>query len=669
MNLPIADWIRAVNLQLSAPVVTGISIGVALLVVTVVLIPIYRRRFQASGGLPLQETAPPISEQLLPHLLDRANQTAAARLYQPVGLWTGRLILPPPDRRDPDGAVLFEVHNADPSYEHLQDQIVSLKWSRNPQVQEWVRAVCVDVRFTRKAQFGQKLGNVLPERLNKLNNVGPLESLAGARPQDDAIVELHNPVVDDRSGEPALIIGREPVQITGRLVALVTIIQRITNTTKDEKRKKAKGGGTWESQDTLTASDRFLVRHFNKITSQFDGPFDMIRIPQVGQNYRGIYPSTNRYIEKSPLNATGWYIYGEKDARGIFVTQAIEPRAVMRLNPDDTITGSKQALTYLKKENWKNTPSKKGTVSTVLLAPTEENASEAVSRWQPGETAIVIHLFGGIGGKKRDPAPLGLVPGHFAYGIATVVRDPLSGDLRFDIEYRQVYAHNPQGIISGTIKWFSYMGDLQRGWLGTRPLSDILVKFAPITVDFDFDGIKVSPMGEFSQQLGIMCARYRTGDGTGASLVTPEASCVQDSNQALYITIKRIEAAIASNPRIQDWLQRHPRDPQTQQFKQLVDLATRLEKNLVPFGIVQPDWRRNVKRVAATCEPETVMGTLVKAIATWRTMLPRRTHDEIATILLQQGAALWVLRTNQVGGFDPEIEPAAPTALFGHRIR
>jgi predicted Abi (CAAX) family protease len=38
-------------------------------------------------------------------------------------------------------------------------------------------------------------------------------------------------------------------------------------------------------------------------------------------------------------------------------------------------------------------------------------------------------------------------------------------------------------------------------------------------------------------------------------------------------------------------------------------------------------------------------------------MLPRRTQDEIAKILLKQGEFLWIIRTNQVGGFDPDIEP------------
>ncbi|NEP53662.1 MAG: abortive infection protein, partial [Moorea sp. SIO3C2] len=55
---------------------------------------------------------------------------------------------------------------------------------------------------------------------------------------------------------------------------------------------------------------------------------------------------------------------------------------------------------------------------------------------------------------------------------------------------------------------------------------------------------------------------------------------------------------------------------------------------------------------------------ILRGLASWRTVLPRRGHDEIASLLLNHGAKLWVIRTNQVGGFDPDIIPYAPTTLF-----
>jgi predicted Abi (CAAX) family protease len=582
-----------------------------------------------------------------------SNQSISSSIYQPASVWTGRLILLPKEKRQLKGSVLFEVYKADPAHQNLVGKIVNLEWSRDAEVQNFVRAVTQDVQFIRATEDSKKTGNLHPDRLNNWQNVDPLESLAGARPQDDVIVELKNPVVatSNKQERASLMIAQEPVQLTGRIYALVTII----------KREKA------DSLSTATPSDRFVVRHFNKKSQEFDGPLETIRIPQVPSDRNGITRSTNRGIENSPLNPAGWYIYGAKEAEGMFVAQAIEPRALMRLQPDEVRVNRKSAISYIKKELWKDTEGQKGTAKIVLLDPNGQQFNEAVSRWREGDKAIVLHTYGGIGGKKPEPEPLGVVTGHFAYGIATVVRDHFTDELRFDIEYRQVYAHNPDGIIAGTMKWSTYMGDLQRGWLGNRPISDVIVKLDAVTQDYNFDGIQLSPMKEFMRQLDIMMARYRIGDGTGSSVVTPSTSCVQDANQALFVTIKQVEKQVASNPRIQEWLRRHPTDAQTLRFKQLVKLGRSLEKQLAPLGIIRSDWQENAENLAGTRTADGTLTTVLKAATTWRTMLPRRAHDEIATILLNNGAALWVIRTNQVGGFNPDIVPRAPTALLGHR--
>lgn len=579
-----------------------------------------------------------------------AKRNVADSLYQPIGSWIGRLILPPKEQRQSDGSVFFEVYNADASHRNLVGKVVKLRLSDNPQIKQYVQATTRDLSFTQETENSEKEGNLHPSRLNNLNKVGPLESLAGARLLDDVTVMLKDPIaIEENSGDrPSLTIAQEPVQITGSKYSLVTIVKPEASS---DNRK-----------------DAFVVRHFNKASKQFDGPTETIRIPQVIADREGIPRSTNRGIEKSPLNPTGWYIYGVRGADGIFVVQAIAPRAIMRLQPDEVRSGIKAGLSYIRRDNWKNTEAQKGTAKTVLLDPATQR-QDAVSRWQEGDRAIVIHSFGGIGGKKAEPAPLGVVTGHFAYGMATVIRDPLSGELIFDIEYKQIYAHNPDGIVSGTITWSSYMGDLQRGWLGNRPISDVIVKLDAVTQDYDFDGIKLSPIGEFTQALDIMAARYRVGDGTGASSVNPATSCVQDSNQALYATIKHTEELVRSNPRIQDWLKRHPRDPQTLRFEQLASLGRSLERDLAPLGIVRPDWKRNAQTLIGSHPSGGLLSTLLRTATTWRTMLPRRAQDEITMILLKHGASLWFIRTNQVGGFDPNITPTAPTALLGHRAK
>ncbi len=575
------------------------------------------------------------------------NYPAIAHLYQPIALWYGRLILPSREQREPYGSVFFEVFNAPRKYQRFIGKIVNLKWSSNREVQFFVHGVTQDINFTKQAEDSKKAGNIHPDRLNGLANVGPLETLAGSRLEDNVTVMLRRPAIATHyssSDRYEITIEREPVQIIGRWCALISILQR-----KEPN------------------SDQFIVRHFNKKSQRFDGPAEIIRIPQVKPDKNSVARSTNHQIEKSPLNPEGWYIYGEKDPDNIFVVQAIEPRRITKLIPDETHLGLPKSLAYLNSKNWQNTRQQKGQAKIVLLSSSNEAENDRTSAWEEGDIGIVIHCFGGIGGKKAEFAPLGIVTGHFAFGIAKVVRDRFTDELRFDIEYKQVYAHNPDGIIAGASKWQSYMGDLARGWLGDRPVCDIICKLDCVCLDYQFDSIQLSPLDELNQQLDIMMARYRSGDGTGASLVTPATSCVQDSSQAIYATIKKITAEIESNPQIQDWLKTHPTDAQTQRFQELVALGKSLEKILIPLGIVRPDWRKNARLVGIHAHHKKShfrsITNPLKAAISYRTMLPRRTQDELAKILLKQASFLWIIRTNQVGGFDANIEPVPPTRI------
>ncbi len=238
-------------------------------------------------------------------------------------------------------------------------------------------------------------------------------------------------------------------------------------------------------------------------------------------------------------------------------------------------------------------------------------------------------------------------------------------ELRFDIVYYQVYGHNADGIISGSVTWAAYMGSLWQGWLGTRPVSDILVKYEPITTDYDFDGVKLSPLKELIEELREITARYRVGDGTGASIITPTASCVQDSNQALYSTIYDIQKLVKLSPTINQWLEKHPKDKQTQYFNELISLGNTLEKQLVPMGVVRRDWRQNAKDLFGTnSKNSNIITTAINMLKSWRTVFPKRAQDETTKIFLKQNAMAWVLRSNQVGGFDDDIAPVAPTTIF-----
>jgi predicted Abi (CAAX) family protease len=326
------------------------------------------------------------------------------------------------------------------------------------------------------------------------------------------------------------------------------------------------------------------------------------------------------------------------------------------------ITSARQGYRYLRQETWSNLTAKKGTVESVLIDPKADSLEAASSDWQLGDKALLVHVYGGIGGDKKEPAARGpLYFGHFAYGIATLVYDPLADELQFDIKYHQVYTHNTQGLTAGTLDWTRYLGDRQWGFLGTRPTSDILIRLPAFTQPFDFYGEFQSALDGLQNQLEIMTARYRTGDGTGVTYVGPANNCAQDSNQAMYASAKRLEEVVADRKAaFHNWEYDYPAQAQT--FEQLLTLRRDIQRGLLPFGSARADWEDSRENLGSNLQ-DYPLKTLGRGLVSWRTILPRKASDTITKICLRHGAALWVLRTNQVGGYDPDIEPIPPITL------
>jgi predicted Abi (CAAX) family protease len=584
----------------------------------------------------------------------------SANLYKPIADWVGRLILPTKQQlADNLDWVWLEVQHAPPTAQSLVGKIVRLEWKKNQDLLAYVQAVTRDVNFNAEVIKSQKQGNIHPFRLDEVRQVGALRSLAGANFRDDTIVALDSHTIVTQSQEkPLLQIEREPILVTGRFYGLVKIIKPDRPTFSSTKNQKG--------------SDYFLVQHYNPTSKKFDGVSEIIRIPQQVIDTRNFAPSSPQQIEKSPAGNEGWYIYGAEDINDVFTVEAIAPRSLFRTQPNQNITGKESALNYITTANWQNTEKNKGQLNTLLLNPVETGnlPNQSISKWQEGDKAILLHLFGGIGGRKAET--LGIpytVTGHFAFGIAEVVRDEFTNELRFETKYHQIYAHNPDGIIAATHTWADYMGNLQRGWLATRPVSDILIKFDPVTQDYDFDGVKLSPLDQFQQQLHVTMARYRVGDGTGGAMVSPATSCIQDSSQALYAAIQAIRNQVVASPQIQTWLKANPNHPQTLRFQQLIKLGEALEKQLAPLGIVRADWHSQASILAGTGIGKTTKPfqdrSIWAGLTTWRTIMPRQAHDELAAIFLKHGAMMQVWRTNQVGGWQADITPIAPTVVFG----
>lgn len=582
------------------------------------------------------------------------HQSVSPEYYLAIAPWMGRLILPAKDQRQAIKGVLFEVHHAPKEFQHLVGQVVILRLrDDDPQVQTYVQAVTKDVHFSAQAEYSAQKGNIHPTRINHWRLVNPLESLAGSHPEDDVMVMLPEPVAVQPNGNDAdiqsphaescsdslhiLYISHEPVQITGRYYGLVKFVQPVNS-----------------------ESDSFSVIHFNRASKQFDGIEEIVKMPSVIANRNHTYPSTSKNIEKSPLNATGWYIYGAPNESGRFVVQAIAPRALLQLESDRAIAG-KSVKKYLKKDSWSNLAAQKGKISSVVLGDKAIQARSAIA-WREGKRALLIHVYGGIGGKKTEPkAKSPLYFGHFAYGIAQVVREPLTDELRFEIVYHQIYTHNTDGLIAGSLHWSRYMGDRQFGWLGLRPVADTIVELDGFTGDYETqDGWKKSPLDQLIHQLEIMAARYRIGDGTGGTFVGPANNCTQDANQALYAALRQIARAVRSHPNVEQWKKQHPE--QLHRLEQLESLGLNLKRLLLPWGTARADWKNQAEVLGNTLEDDPLQN-IIRSLLTWRTILPRLTSDEVVEAFIKQGGSAWVLRTNQVGGIDPDIEPIAPMTL------
>ncbi|MBW4526240.1 MAG: CAAX protease [Phormidium tanganyikae FI6-MK23] len=570
------------------------------------------------------------------------SQTVDPQFYCPIAPWIGRLILPHSSERRQVRGVWFEVHHAAPNYESLIGKRVLLRWANDPTVKQWVQTVTHDVHFSIDAEYSSEYGGAIhPVRLNHWQKVDPLESLAGAHPTDDLIVMLEGAVEVEKShSSTALYIRDQPVEITGRYYGLVQFKAAIPDT------------------------DRFQVQHFNSVSRRFDCSIEIVRLPQVLMDQNQIYPSTTRNLERSPLNEAGWYIYGAKDAAGIFVVQSIAPRSLFRLQPDRVVFGSKTSYRYVRQDSWANVVEQKGKASSVLCVGhrQHEDNQTAIDDWKIGDRALLLHVYGGIGGNKKEPAAsTPLFFGHFSYGLATVVLDPISNERRFEIQYYQVYSQNTDGLTTGTLHWSRYMGDRQFGWLGTRPVCDILIKFEPFTGEFDFNGNRRSALDRMLHHLEAMTARYRIGDGTGGTFVGPANNCAQDSNQALFASIRSLSQAIDQKESLlQTWMVQHP--DQAKRYQQLVAVKTKLYRKLQPFGSPRADWESNEFNLGTTLEDDPLRN-LWTGLGSWRTLLPRKASDSIVEVFLQHGASVWVLRTNQVGGYDPDIAPIAPMTL------
>jgi hypothetical protein len=563
---------------------------------------------------------------------------------QPRPHWIGRLILPAAGERD--GSVGFEVLQAPPGWSHCRGQIAALRW-RDPALEQVTMDVCV----SDEARDSVRAGNLHPLRLDGWAQVSPLESLAGARPHDDVLVRLDGPVTVLEAEVPTaeknppaglrLEVTAEPLQTAGLARALVRFLRPLE-------------GDAWEALA------------FDPARGDFTGPPLRLRLPEPVANQEGILPATAEGLADSDLNREGWLVSGVPDGEGSFVVQALLPRRLRRLPPQRVIAHPRAAWRYVRRQAWAD--SSPGAASSVLVSRRASDGEALLAEWREGDRLLVLHVFGGIGGEQREQALRGgLCTGHFAYGFARVLREPLAGgELAVAVDYRQVYAHNPDGIVAGAQDRWRYLAERQWGWLGCRPVADILVRFPPFTGTYTLgtpgDGQERCPLDTFGRQLTAMMARYRIGDGSGATFVGPAHNCGQDSNLALFAAIRDLEAEIrgADPKRLQRWRKRQPQ--QAGRLAPLLELERILRARLLPIPPLRNDWKRGSVRLGSSLD-EQPLRDLLQGLGSWRCLLPRLACETVLKVFLDLGASALVLRANQVGGRNPRIAPVAPLTL------
>ncbi|MEB3303974.1 MAG: CPBP family glutamic-type intramembrane protease [Cyanobacteriota bacterium] len=554
------------------------------------------------------------------------SQRPRSDLYRPSAQWIGRLVLPTPrDLADPlapkDDWVWIVPEQTPKGQQGLIGKRLRLRWADLPHLRQLVATVTTDIRLGEEARQAEAQGNVVPTRLDG-RSAGPLQTLAGGRPGDDVTVELEG--VSPGDGE--LRISSPPVQITGRWQGLVTVL------------------------GPASGEDLWRVGHFNRASARFDGVEETIRIPALPPDRYGRRMIDPAGLAGSPFNGGGWLIQGAPATDGVFTVQALHPYAFFQLTPRRVVRGTDGSLAFLHHDNWGPATLQRGTLQSTALIP----KGKPVPGWGLGERALLMHLFGGIGGVDGEPVTGWTATGHFSFGEAEVVRDGFTGQPRLGIRYHQIYASNPNGILAGSQDWSAYAGSLQRGWIGLRPFSDVLVPIGGAVLD------------AIALQAELIAARYRSGDGTGVALVTPSTSCVQDAGPALWLAIRQLREQGEAIP-----MSAFDRE-------RLRELGLAFDRLLKPFGQVRGDWANNAARALAAgtggaAKPSPHVGdglfetsqSLRDAMLSWRSILPRSAHDLFAAEFLRVGLPLLVVRSNQIPGADPRMEPIAPTVLFG----
>ncbi|KAI9142029.1 hypothetical protein BKA69DRAFT_1166388 [Paraphysoderma sedebokerense] len=591
-----------------------------------------------------------------------------AEFYSPSnGAWTGRLILPPKNKRSPNGTVYMEVYTT-PKDISINISIVNVAYDLAQQFpKDLYRRTVVDVDLdkNRKAIDKAIKRGVRPlVRLHKWDNVSPLESLAGARTWITTIADIST--VDNMevllkstrydADTNTVYIADEPVEIVGRQVTLVQVVGPV-----DE------------------AKSEYSVRLWNEKTNSFFG--GEIRTV-LFKTWKPLQPVTDalkrRYrfkptdMHKHRLNQWGWYLFGEMGPTSQKLEiRAIEPRRITMIDNELVeryTTDINVAKKMVNSDFWKNTAQKRGKFLVWKVIGVKGSDS-----WELGSKGLIVSVSGGLGGSKGElqlPFRKQFNSGHLSLGISTVVICPITKFQKFEIEYFQVYASNIESIVSGRQKSHVYLGSLERGWIFNRATSDVIIRHPALDHSFSFGGIyNYKFLSKVAEELQVMMARYRTGDGTGISKLSLFTSCVQDTNLALFNTLQHFRHRIKADSKIKNFLRAHPNDTDTALFNQLSSILDSYESEIVRKASARDDWSQDfaadsigrLEQQGGNKWDVNLFEALNRAIKARKMLVPRFLGDNLEILFAKHGASLWMMQYNHIPGlYDNTNIPMEP---------
>ena len=449
-------------------------------------------------------------------------------MITPTATWSGRMILPKTEQRRDDGRVFLQVlHTPNDQPAPPVGSIVELVWSEADRLE-----VQNSLQWSQASERSRQRGDILPERLLGWKNITPLESLVGARRQDDLVVALEGVHWDGQR----MVTTQQPTEICGPEKMLATL-------------------------EDVQAS-QLLARD------------------PMGQSVIVDYHARPERLAMNRLQGQQVWLYGQSQENGHFLAQGLLPAALLDPRPDQTYQGLDECRRALRTRVWAGVEDRMNEIRTVHLNP-----SASQKDFPSSGPYLALHTYGGYQGPGGDPTlPLGIVGGHFAYGSA----DQHEGHL--ETHYHQVYGQNPDQVLSATQSQDAYLGNFERGWLFNRPVADMLISHPALQRTYQLGGKLTFQFFEaYREELQRMQARYRVGDGDGVAEINSATNCSQDSASALYAVAERI-LELDSKVAV------YPGEDQSSDFRCLVDMARGLRKIYLPWGKAPERWKDNRER-------------------------------------------------------------------------